>query len=52
MTVDDVAECARFANAAGALATAKKGGIPALPDRATIDRFFRKLKYRNKKRFF
>lgn len=39
MTVDDVAECARFANAAGALATVKKGGIPALPDRATIDSY-------------
>lgn len=52
MTVDDVAECARFANAAGALVTAKKGAIPAFPDRATIDRFFRELKYRNKKRFF
>lgn len=44
MTVDDVAECARFANAAGALATVNKGGIPALPNRATIDRFFRELK--------
>lgn len=44
MTLDDVAECARFANAAGALTTTKKGGIPALPDREAIDRFFRELK--------
>ncbi|MGG3308510.1 MULTISPECIES: carbohydrate kinase family protein [Paenibacillus] len=44
MTVDDVAECVRFANAAGALATTQKGGIPALPDRARIERFFRELK--------
>lgn len=44
MTVDDVAECARFANAAGALTTTKKGGIPALPDKTAIDRFFRELK--------
>ncbi|PJN54403.1 hypothetical protein PAEVO_11240 [Paenibacillus sp. GM2FR] len=44
MTVDDVAECARFANAAGALAATQKGGIPALPDRARIERFFRELK--------
>lgn len=44
MTLDDVAECARFANAAGALTTMGKGGIPALPDKVKIDRFFRELK--------
>ena len=34
-----LARILRFANAAGALATTRRGAIPALPDRAEVERF-------------
>lgn len=36
LTPEQLTACCAFANAAGALATTKKGGIPSLPDRAAI----------------
>lgn len=37
----ELAESARFANAVGALATTRKGGIPAMPTLAEVERFLK-----------
>ncbi|MCK6578484.1 MAG: PfkB family carbohydrate kinase [Anaerolineae bacterium] len=38
---DEITQMTRFANAVGAIATTKKGAIPALPDRAAVEAFLR-----------
>jgi fructokinase len=45
LTIDDIKEYVRFANAAGALATTKRGAIPATPDLMSIEAL---LRLRNK----
>ena len=42
MTLADWKEAVRFANGAGALTVTKKGAIPAMPDRETLEEFLRR----------
>ena len=41
MTLTDWKEAVRFANGAGALTVTKKGAIPAMPDRETLEEFLK-----------